>query len=789
MTFRVAARTLLQLGTDLISSDAIAFYELIKNGFDAGSRRIEIEFMVRIPDSTWDNCEGAFIETLTANGNRREVLESLRQFLLNSVDVNAPECESLRAEFEQAENIKELRRAFERANRIVIRDFGSGMSLKILEDVYLTIGTTFRRKERANAAASGTPRLTVGEKGVGRLSAMRLGSQLLVLTTQIDDESWHELRIDWNRFSHDSDELIEDVSINPNEGSLKEDVKNHGTEIHIWGLRHAWSHSDVQKLAHEEFSRFLDPFAATQPIGIDVTYNHTRVPLPRFDHLLFAEAHAKVWIEFKASHNDPTHASPNLNGHIDYQLRNATKTISLSTYDLVSISRSTSMTLKSLGNFRLDLYWYNRGVLKAIEGIGDIKLVKKLLDQWGGGVAIYRDGFRVNPYGGQDDDWLDLDKDAFKSPQYKLNRKQIIAKLEISAMGNPQLIDQTNREGLQHNAQFLALRNLVKHILEDEVRTFLENADEKHRLASLPPIELMEKRTTDMYQKVDNALHQLKSSAPDAVTESGIVERVNQLMDQIKAVFKESRDRLAAHEDERERLVLLAGTGLLIEIIAHELHRATSQALALVVKATSDPSLAPARTTLGALGAQLRTLRTRLSVLDEVSVSGRQVKSTFDIINWIRDIITNHEAQFKRHNIEVELIVRPSSGPKELKVKMVRGMVVQILENLLSNSVYWLALQHREDPAFVPHIWVTIDTEDQQVIFTDNGPGINTFQAEDVFLPFVTNKPPGEGRGLGLYIAREIARYHNVTLKLSKEPVIRPGRLNTFVLSLRRVTE
>ena len=39
MAFKVAARTILQLGSELISSDSIAFYELIKNGFDAGSNR------------------------------------------------------------------------------------------------------------------------------------------------------------------------------------------------------------------------------------------------------------------------------------------------------------------------------------------------------------------------------------------------------------------------------------------------------------------------------------------------------------------------------------------------------------------------------------------------------------------------------------------------------------------------------------------------------------------------------------------------------------------------------
>ena len=39
---------------------------------------------------------------------------------------------------------------------------------------------------------------------------------------------------------------------------------------------------------------------------------------------------------------------------------------------------------------------------------------------------VFRDGFRVHPYGGPEDDWLDLDKEAFRSGGYKLNRQQII---------------------------------------------------------------------------------------------------------------------------------------------------------------------------------------------------------------------------------------------------------------------------------------------------------------------------------------------------------------------------
>ena len=55
MSFRVAARTLLHLGAELISSDGVAFYELIKNGLDAGSRTVRIDVVITLPQPTYRN--------------------------------------------------------------------------------------------------------------------------------------------------------------------------------------------------------------------------------------------------------------------------------------------------------------------------------------------------------------------------------------------------------------------------------------------------------------------------------------------------------------------------------------------------------------------------------------------------------------------------------------------------------------------------------------------------------------------------------------------------------------
>ena len=87
MTFKVAARTILQLGSELISSDSIAFNELIKNGFDAGSSRVEIEFLIRVPGDRWDDCHAVLY-----GGEGRDFtegptdLESIREMLLAGVE-------------------------------------------------------------------------------------------------------------------------------------------------------------------------------------------------------------------------------------------------------------------------------------------------------------------------------------------------------------------------------------------------------------------------------------------------------------------------------------------------------------------------------------------------------------------------------------------------------------------------------------------------------------------------------------------------------------------------------
>jgi len=77
--------------------------------------------------------------------------------------------------------------------------------------------------------------------------------------------------------------------------------------------------------------------------------------------------------------------------------------------------------------------------------------------------------------------------------------------------------------------------------------------------------------------------------------------------------------------------------------------------------------------------------------------------------------------------------------------------LVQILDNLINNACMWLEGSHRQR-----QITITLNKDMYTVIVADNGPGIPSHMRENIFKPFVSMR--NGGRGLGLYISRELLR-------------------------------
>ena len=275
MSFRVTARTLLHLGAELISSEAVALFELVKNAFDAGSPRVTVEVIVRIPHQQI----GELIKCIphpdkdigTSSG---ECLETLRVGSLNAIDPTSPNSKELRHSVEQARDLNELREVLRASNYLVVSDTGEGMSLDTLNDVFLTIGTRSRLAAREQHPADGLARPILGEKGVGRLSAMRLGTQLHVKTSTATEDTWNLLDIDWSMFSHESDALLEDFPIEARRGTQKDNPEVSGTRIKITDLTSLWTKERLEELAKDEFTKLTDPFTdrALYPVRAPVQW-------------------------------------------------------------------------------------------------------------------------------------------------------------------------------------------------------------------------------------------------------------------------------------------------------------------------------------------------------------------------------------------------------------------------------------------------------------------------------------------------------------------------------------
>lgn len=785
--FRVSARTVLQLGAELISSDTIAFNELIKNSFDAGSKNVIVRIVERIPFVLAGELRTKLesVQHLSVlNKDARSAMNEVQERIEESANGNAPGISEYLQRVAVANSSHVLLSLLDEAATIEFADKGEGMSLRELNEVYLTIGTSSRMKMRlARASGHESGRPILGEKGIGRLSAMRLGMRLQVKTTKKGERNWHLLDVDWRAFEKDLDAMIESVIIEPVEGPAKKDKDEQGTQILITALNSAWSTEKVEAIA-AELSKLMNPFTKRILFPVSVYFNKTRVEIPPFNNLLFEHAHATVSACLSMEEGN----KPVLRGRVNYLLERKEKSFLLEGATLKSFADVKSLNvLQSLGPFKMEAYWYNRRILSEITGIGDREQVRKLVRAWSGGLMLFRDGFRVAPYGGPNDDWLNLDRSALAGRAFKVNRAQLIGKVDISSNNNPQLIDQTNREGLRDNPEKEALKTLLLNILTVELRGFLEKVDKVKR-KPITFIEL-EDRVEAEERSLEQTIRQLRHITINikGIDIGSIEKSLRDSVKEIERIMTDAKELAEQYDNDRSQVIHLAGLGMMVEHIAHELVRTTEHTLKTLNDTLGRSLPSDAKVLLSNVEAQLVSLRKRLTLLDPHTTSGRQVKEPVPLVATIEDILRGHAAQFVRHGITAKVLTVPPS--REVIVKMVRGMFIQVIENLISNSVYWLKQQKEIEPALKPIITVTVRTDVKEVHFSDNGPGIARSDHEDIFRPFFTRKPPGKGKGLGLYISRQIAEYHGAKLELEATKDRQTGNYHTFIIDVSGVNK
>ena len=390
---------------------------------------------------------------------------------------------------------------------------------------------------------------------------------------------------------------------------------------------------------------------------------------------------------------------------------------------------------------------------------------------------MFRDRFRVFPYGEDEDDWLALDRKALRRSGYTLNKTQFVGRVTIGRALNPQLVDQTNREGLRQTPEQYVLVNAMQYVVQTLLGRFLKDVERQYKAQK---IDLSDAKTEidRLEDRAKIAHRRLQRLVPAEGRDA--LEELNQTLLEFSEFAERARTRIAQVEQESRQMVEMAGVGLMVEVVAHELARASENALKAldVLHRRSVPH--DIRAHVDTLRAEMKSISKRVRVLDPLSISGRQTPELFDLAQLVRDSLEAHEAQFERHGVELRLAL-----PRHpLRVRAVKGMVVQILENLISNSIYWLDMRSEREPSFQPSISIELDTNPPSLIFEDNGRGIAPDNRETVFKPFFSLKEKNKRRGLGLFIAREAAEHHGGTLTLDETVNLETGRLHRFVLEL-----
>ena len=319
---------------------------------------------------------------------------------------------------------------------IVVSDDGTGMSLETLLGSWMEpAGSTKTASQRITAKG----RRVLGEKGVGRFAADKIGSHLELISRQKGSHTEVRATFDWDSFNDES--MMLDQVKNRWEVRPLQALGPSGTKLRITGLRMRWTERIFRRLI-TRLSRLQSPFSDRNQFKI------------RIDSDEFPDYSGEVTTQF--IDRAPYKIDVAFDGRETIEFTIDGKRSVMST--------ANGPGTLTCGPVRTRIYAFDLET-DAVARIGPRTEVRAWIREWSG-VSIYRDGFRIWPYGEPHDDWLRLDQRRVNNPVLRLSNNQVIGFVEISGDGNPELKDQTNREGLFANQALIDLRKLMHQVLQ-----------------------------------------------------------------------------------------------------------------------------------------------------------------------------------------------------------------------------------------------------------------------------------------------------------------------------------
>ncbi len=638
----------------------------------------------------------------------------------------------------------EIKKIIKEGGSITVYDDGSGMSLATIKEAWMEPATISKKILKSSTQKK---RRYTGEKGIGRFASAKLSTELKIISKVSDD---NEVVVDFNWKDFDNNDMyLDQVKC---KWEVREPIefigRNHGTKLILLNLNSDWDEEKIRQF-RISLQRLLNPVTPVLDFLISLE-------LPKIFELYSGT------IEPPESLRRPNYS---IKGSID---SNGKPSVTYTSKKKGQIILSDFSLLKKdekflTGSFDFDFRVWdldNESIDElAKETESKRKYIKDALKEIAG-ISIYRDGFRVLPYGDPKFDWARLDLRRVNNPTLRISNNQIIGFITVELDKNPEFKDQSNREGLVESEAFSQLQDFVRRILNElEIKRYEERP-----------------RESDTSQNQETLFSRFSLAPVAQIVQLRLPndKEVNEIVAKTNASIQEGVKKV---QEVLSRYRRLSTLGLLIDIILHDGNNFLAQI-------DSDVNLLSKEIDkkdfdLNGVKEYVKNIDEERKVLAQLfkriePFGGRKRGRPRNII--LEDTIANVFALYKNDLSNLHIKINFPTTRNE--VQLDEGELQMIFVNLIQNSMYWLETISTEREIT---ILAEKSADELSIIFSDSGPGIKDEYQQIIFDPYFSTRT--DGVGLGLTIVGELVTEYDGDFTLIDDGPLHGA---TFKMTFRR---
>jgi len=828
--FTVSARTVRLIGRENVANAEGAIIELVKNTFDADAKNCIVYFdnKYNTPPSELSNEEFELFSS-----ENKIITQVYHKNLLSSFSL----IEKMEKDIE-----KKITSFFRSKSSLYIIDNGEGMDNEIIRKRWMHIGTDFK----LNDIYTPKGRIRSGAKGIGRFALDRLGDNGEMITLPKDTNLGYNWKVNWSDFEKENAiigkvtaDLFEIEAMNFKESTtatiddqrIKDVIKeietedsNHfknGTILKVTNLRDNWNEKNVRRIFNS--LEILTPPDGQNEFVIHLFSSSHPKEFGKIDNSNFNDFDYKVQAKYLNDKDKNIEITIERN-EIDWELldKNIFKeedmmkfpfdsktlkkksfTLNKSLYDFFpgyreELGELADEKFNMLGKFEFNFYFLKR----ALSGIDQAKFFQKDIsksrrDNWYkkfGGIRIFRDSFRVRPFGELNSsfyDWLALGERQAISPaavsrknQWRTRPYNVAGNVHISRIFNLELQDKSSREGLQENETYNLLRDVLLKIIkvfEDDRSTIAYNLDLLHTKKNKirEAIDKANKILEQEEKEKEEELKRKKEGKKQKEKEKKSKEKIEEEYEYFKKGFESLQKDKEDYVNKEARLQSLASTGILFTSFAHEL---------ATIRNDLDSQIPFLRKYINKLNIDFSTLKKYENPL----YWANEIENTDEIIKQWYDFVLNKINRKKHYSKRQSLIKYLNSLTSSWK-NLIEGNQIEIIlahkvddeefkfseiefnsifDNLIVNSVdAFTRVGFNGDKKIDIHI---TDNEEKYFIdYKDSGPGLIKAYKDSPYKILEFNESSKrnkegeqEGTGVGMYIVKNTINEYKGTLKI-----------------------